>query len=388
MPRPKGSRDKRKRKRKVILNGQQERSAIQDYENGMNSCDIRKKYGITQSTLSSLRKNRSIKVRINNADVLVWEDVKDFSKIKNVSGIYAIYFIWNYNKEDPDRHNKVNDIKCYIGSSVDISARLGSHENELSKNNHFNKALQERYNDSEFSIKYAIIERCNEDKIMQKEGEYLGRWNMGCLFNTWKVIKEESIRPWLEKAITMDGYAKHYAISKTNFYNGTACKESNCVHKSGYARMAIKLKDDNKEKYVTKHRVAYWEKHGEYPELVRHLCNNPKCYNAEHLAKGNHKDNMLDRRGSFPEEFEKIWLEYQGDLYDISKYYEEQGRWKPNQDWFGKKVSYSVYEWERKLDLRKKYPDIAKNRLSMLRSEHAAKGHETRRRNKAANRKV
>ena len=97
---------------------------------------------------------------------------------------------------------------------------------------------------------------------------------------------------------------------------------------------------------------------------------------------------MLDKRGSFPQEFEEIWLKYQADLYEISKYYEAKGLWKPNQDWYGKKVSYSIYEWEKKLGLREKYPDLVKNRISMLRSAHAAKGHETRKRNLNATPKV
>lgn len=386
MARPKGSKDLKKRKRKVFITGQQEREIVKDYNNGVPSLDIRNKYSISNAQLSNIRKSRNIKIRINHSDIKNWEIVSDFKSIKNTSGIYAIFFIWNYDDNNPKRDYKVNDIKCYIGSSVGIGSRLGSHKNELSKNKHFNKELQERYHDSEFSIKYAIIERCDEDKVMQKEREYLDKWNRCSLFNTWVATNEKDLRPFLEKAVKLDGYVKFFTWSNDKFYNGTPCKESNCVHKTGYTRMRIRI--DGKGKTFTKHRIAYWEKHGEYPELVRHLCDNPKCYNAEHLAKGNHKDNMLDRRGSFPQEFEEIWLKYQADLHDISKYYEAKGRWKPNQDWYGKKVSYSVYDWEKKLGLREKYPDLVKNRISMLRSAHAAKGNETRKRNLNATPKV
>jgi len=382
MSRPRGRRDRCKRKRKVLLNANQERKLIQDYEDGYTTSQIEKKYGVTRSALSALRKRRGIKTRLNHNDIVQWRGVDDFKSVKNTSGIYVIYFIWNYDKEDPDRNHKINDVKAYIGSSVSIGSRLMAHDNELKNNKHFNKNLQDRYNDEEFSVKYAIIEECTEDEIMQKEGGYLDRWDMGCLFNTWKAIKKEDIGPWLEKAITADAYTKNYTISKTNFYNGTACKETNYVHKSGYGRMQATI--DGVTKYFTKHRVAYWCEYGEYVELVRHLCGNPKCYNPKHLAEGNHRQNHLDRRGDFPEEFEKIWLKYQGDLYDISKHYEKQGRWKPNQDWHGTKVSYSVYEWEKKLGLREKYPDIAKERLSQLRKTHAAKAHATRKRNAAA----
>ena len=386
MPRPKGSTDVKKRKRKVFITAQQEREIVKDYNRGVPSLEIRNEYSISNAQLSKIRKSRNVKIRINHTDIKSWEIVSDFKSIKDVSGIYAIFFIWNYDDNNPKRDYKVNDIKCYIGSSVGIGTRLAAHKNELSKNKHSNKGLQKRYHDNEFSIKYAIIERCDENKVMQKERKYLDKWNRCSLFNTWVATNEEDVRAFLEKAITLDRYAKNFTWSKDKFYNDTPCKESNCVHKSGYAQMEVKV--DDERKYFTKHRIAYWEKHGEYPELVRHLCDNPKCYNAEHLAKGNHKDNILDRRGNFPKEFEEIWLKYQADLHDISKHYEAKGRWKPNQDWYGKKVSYSVYGWEKKLGLREKYPDLVKNRLSMLRSAHAAKGHETRKRNLASNSKV
>lgn len=69
----------------------------------------------------------------------------------------------------------------------------------------------------------------------------------------------------------------------------TTCKESNYIHQSGYGRLAATV--DGKTKFFSKHGVAYWEKCGEYAELVRHL-----CYNPDHLASGNHRDNSLDKK--------------------------------------------------------------------------------------------
>lgn len=386
MTRIKGSKDKAKRKTKVFLTSQQEQSIVEDYNSGVSSAQIRKKYGISHANLSTIRKARGVKPRIIQNDIKEWENVDDYKRVKEDSGIYAIYFCWNYNNDDPERHNKVNDIQVYVGSSVDIGVRLRDHEKDLRKNQHHNKALQEKYNNDEYSMKYAIIERCSTEEIMQKEGLYLNRWNSYSLFNCWKPPNQTELLPWLEKASKAISYTENYTWSKDKFYNGTPCKESNHTHKSGYGTMQATI--DGKTKYFTKHRIAYWEEHGEYPELVRHLCHNPKCCNPKHLAKGNHRDNALDNRRSFPQEFEEIWLKYQADLYEISKYYEAKGRWKPNQDWYGKKVSYSVYRWEKVLGLKEKYPDLVKNRISMLRSEHAAKGHETRKRNLNAIRKV
>lgn len=48
---------------------------------------------------------------------------------------------------------------------------------------------------------------------------------------------------------------------------------------------------------VGAHRVAYVLAHGQIAPglMVRHLCNNPPCCNARHLAQGTQKDNMADR---------------------------------------------------------------------------------------------
>jgi hypothetical protein len=163
---------------------------------------------------------------------------------------------------------------------------------------------------------------------------------------------EDELKPWLQEAIDRNSYTKNYIMNK---YSG--CKESLSVQKRGYA--SIRVVVGGKAKYLYKHRVAYWEKYGEYPELIRHLCNNRKCYNADHLIKGNHRDNALDKRGGFPEEFESKWLEFGADLYKLSDYYGD--RWKKNVLLKDGKVSGMVYAWEKKLNLRKKYPEVIRN---------------------------
>lgn len=44
------------------------------------------------------------------------------------------------------------------------------------------------------------------------------------------------------------------------------------------------------------HRLAYEAEHGEIPKglVIRHTCDNPACYNNEHLILGTQKDNMQD----------------------------------------------------------------------------------------------
>lgn len=57
----------------------------------------------------------------------------------------------------------------------------------------------------------------------------------------------------------------------------------------GYATAWIKV--DGVKKSTTKHRAVYYEHYGELPEVVEHVCNNPRCININHLQAGTHKSN-------------------------------------------------------------------------------------------------
>lgn len=58
----------------------------------------------------------------------------------------------------------------------------------------------------------------------------------------------------------------------------------------GYGQRKVK----GKTVYV--HRLAYQEVHGEIPKglVIRHTCDNPSCYNVEHLIVGTQRQNMQD----------------------------------------------------------------------------------------------
>lgn len=355
MARPKGSKDKNKRKIKTILNSSQERELIQDYKNGAATHSLIKKYNVSKAYISNMFKLRNIKANLDYSIIKQWETVGDIEKMQdNIAGVYAIYFVWQYDKNDSKAFSKVNDIKLYIGSSVNIKTRLKEHTRHLKSKKHPSKLLSSYFRKKNFLIKYAIIEQCGEDHLLDRELHHIAQYNKGCLLNSTILYDEQDLRPWLEKAITYDAYTKNYSINSI-----TGCKESHDVHASGYAKMKVTVGDSRilgQQKTLMKHRVAYWEKTGEYPGLIRHKCGNRKCYNPDHLEKGSYRQNSLDKRGDFPKEFEEKWIEFGADLDKLTQYFAD--RWTGTQMWRGKKVSYAAYVWERKLKLKEKYPDI------------------------------
>lgn len=363
MGRPKGTKDKSKRKRKTILDSKTERQLIKDYADGVAPYLIREKYNISTGALSTLLKNRNVKIRLNKNNISQWKLIKDINILeKNITGIYAILFEWSgENKkyeDDPAAYGfKLNDQKIYIGSSVCIKSRLASHLSQIDSGTHFNLELMKYASNDEYKMILYIIEECEEKELLQKEGNMVRSVGLS-LINKNIAVDKKDIEPWLNKAMSHDSYTTNYYYDKNKSYNGSLCKCSKSIHKDGYGKFRVTVNGETK--YLIKHRIAYWEKYRKYPELVRHLCNNRACYNPDHLAEGSCRDNNLDKRGDFPKEFETIWVKHQGDLKKISEYY--SNRWSANQEWKGNKVSYSVYDWEKKLNLATKYPDIMKDR--------------------------
>lgn len=353
--RPKGSGDKTKRKRKVMLGGLHERNLINDYENGFSIKDLIYKYNVTKSYISNLFSRRKVPKRIDHNCIKQMERVDDVGLLdQNISGIYAIYFLWKYDQNDSGAFSNVNNIKIYIGSSTNIKQRLKDHISQLNSNTHYNKLLTDYFNNKEYSMHCAILKRCKPEDVMQEERVYQYKFNRSCLLNSWLATNENDLLPWLQKVIKSKSY-NDYTVNKQN-----GCWECNTVHRSGYGRVSVvAFKDWGRgiRKHFSTHRVAYWEKYGEYPELIRHKCNNSRCRNPDHLIKGNYRDNALDKRGDFPETFEKKWLEFEGNVAKLTEYF----RWKPNCYLKDCKVSSSVYEWEKKLNLRDKYPEILRN---------------------------
>lgn len=73
----------------------------------------------------------------------------------------------------------------------------------------------------------------------------------------------------------------------------TDCIDHGCKgYGLGYATAWVEK--DGRRFTTTKHRKVHYETTGEWPEVVRHECDNPRCINPQHLVGGTQVDNMQD----------------------------------------------------------------------------------------------
>lgn len=47
--------------------------------------------------------------------------------------------------------------------------------------------------------------------------------------------------------------------------------------------------------HVTAHRLSFFLHHGYWPNICRHTCDNPPCFNPTHLRDGTKADNNRDK---------------------------------------------------------------------------------------------
>lgn len=79
-----------------------------------------------------------------------------------------------------------------------------------------------------------------------------------------------------------------------------------------YGKFRVGSRSDSSRRFITAHRYSYLVYKGEIPEgmLVCHTCDNPKCFNPEHLFIGTHQDNTDDMikkgRDNFGGKYKKL----------------------------------------------------------------------------------
>ncbi len=71
----------------------------------------------------------------------------------------------------------INDYYIYIGQSMDIENRWKQHLSKLKQSKHYNKKFQSVYDKYPNTIKFEIIEECNENELDSKEIYYIGYYN-------------------------------------------------------------------------------------------------------------------------------------------------------------------------------------------------------------------
>jgi len=85
--------------------------------------------------------------------------------------------------------NLINN-KVYIGSSIDIERMLKQHKNDLNKNKHWNKSLQEDWNLYGYNyFKLEAIEYCSSDSFVFNENKWMIKNTPELTYNIPKICK-------------------------------------------------------------------------------------------------------------------------------------------------------------------------------------------------------
>lgn len=159
----------------------------------------------------------------------------------------------------------INDYYIYIGQSMDIEGRWKQHLSELKQNKHYNKKLQNVYNKHSDNIKFEIIERCDINKLDEREMFYIEQFNA---YNTkhglnmsiggdcgWRKYrtKEEAEAAALEKCKQWyennKEYFKQYCIQYCKTHERKFKQYHNQYNKQYYNTHIQEIKEHNKQYY-------------------------------------------------------------------------------------------------------------------------------------------
>ena len=341
MGRPKGSKDKRKRATRRITTAREEKAIIEDYNAGfLTNKQVCEKHNISIGALHNIRYRNNVPSK--NIDNILGKAVAH-EDLKDRSGIYAIANKYSYSNATR---------KAYIGSSVDIYKRVQAHLCKLRKGSHFNKSLQQSWSENDYCL--FLIEECTEEELLDREKSVMEKINSAALHNTWNGTDppEERYRDKIRQKII-----KNVVITDNGCWESTKN-----IKRNGYCEVSYRTEDRHgrldKVKYIKAHRFMYYDATGHWAQLVRHKCDNKACCNPDHLQEGSHRQNNLDKFVESDKEFERVWIELEGDPVKIT----ERLGYKTNIETLSGPVSNHVYAKIRKLKLKDRFPEIYKNR--------------------------
>ena len=265
MGRPRGSIDKRQRKTRTSWN-YEEVKFIKKYYHKYSLSELSTKLGRPKESISCVAKDYGFKKIGGHHHYSFEEAIKELK----FPGVYGI-------------ENHYNGM-IYIGSSVDISHRIGKHWTKLKSNNGGCECrLLQNHWDEGHAISVALIEKCNEDNNTVKEMEWIKGLDQSSLYN---VIIYKDCPRLCEKDIE-------------RFWDKVEVNDNvdSCWEWSGYTSKGKPYgKYRLRGKYHIPSRISYLIHNGPFDAgyLVCHTCDNKKCCNPHHLFLGSHYNNVRD----------------------------------------------------------------------------------------------
>ena len=320
--RPRGSKDKKKRKTKKFLTYIEERYIKEHWLDQSVSHFVRK-FNVSSGTILSCAKQLKLPEKLNptSCGLRRWK----LEDLKGKCGIYALV---------------TSDSRMYIGSSVNIYKRMLTHLKEITEGKHFNKSLQKAWDEDAW---FGIIEECDEKDLVSKENEYIRR--SANLHNSWSF--NELDRDTLEMLASK-------VQGKVRVADNDCWEYSGRVNQSGYGEIVIEKSERRNRRHCQTHRVMYfyYNPDEDMGQVVRHLCDSKNCCNPDHLTVGSYRDNNLDIKRDEMALFEKRFVEtgYDQELL-MDEFNLKQG---------------GIYGRIQSLKLFEKYPQLKNNAVGYI----------------------
>jgi len=85
----------------------------------------------------------------------------------------------------------INNLRCYVGSSLDVDSRIKSHFRTLMRGKHSNKYLQSAFKEKDVLVA-GVLEYCNPSNLGEKEDEFIIKF--GATYNIAPVKQTNHFR--------------------------------------------------------------------------------------------------------------------------------------------------------------------------------------------------